>query len=256
MFQRRIPTKSSSVTIFLAPRDRQKGHKNEIKEKDTTQIIVTMIQSIQQIIHMNNHGVSLLGSEDDQKAVSAFTTSLLALQKLLGTGDQSCPLKTSADVDCYVTALPAKESLRHLEGKSYYIYNRPLAISLGNSSDIQLYSACTILNLAMAYHRQAKKTCNNLCTKKAESMYDMIITLLQSRTDPTSMSVRIIAVNNISEIHYESGRFDQAREELQWLSAAIHQGGPNVDFFEQRDLDLLLLNILVLLTPPHAAAAA
>lgn len=214
-----------------------------------------MIESIQQIIHMNNHGVSLLSSDDDQKAVSAFTTSLLALQRLLGTGDPSCPLKGSALVDC-ATALPAKEALRHLKGKSYYIYNRPLSISLGNSSDIQLYSACTILNLAMAYHRQAKKTCNNLCTRKAESMYEMIITLLQSRTDATSMSVRIIAVNNISEIHYESGRFSQAREELQWLASAIHQGGSNIDFFEQTDLDLLLLNILVLLTPPHAAAAA
>lgn len=214
-----------------------------------------MIQSIQQIIQMNNQGVSLLGNGDDQKAVSVFTTSLLALQSLLGTEDRNCPLKGSAEVDI-TTALPAKESLRHLEGKSYYIYNRPLAIKPGNTSDIQLYSACTILNLAMAYHRQAKKTCNTLCTRKAESMYEMIITLLQSRTDATAMSIRIIAVNNISEIHYESGRFDQAREELQWLSSAIHQGGTNIEFFAQRDLDLLLLNILVLLTPPHAAAAA
>ena len=213
------------------------------------------MQSLQQIIHMNNQGVSLLNSDDDQKAVSVFTTSLMALQRLLGNEDPSCPLKSSAEVDC-ATAQPAKESLRHLEGKSYYIYNRPLAIRPGSSSDIQLYSACTILNLAMAYHRQAKKTCNALCTRKAESMYEMIITLLQSRTDYTSMSVRIIAVNNLSEIHYESGRFDKAREELQWLSSVIHQGATNLEFFEQRDIDLLLLNILVLLTPPHAAAAA
>jgi hypothetical protein len=214
------------------------------------------MESIEQIIQMNNEGVSLLGTGDDQQAVSVFTTSLLALQRLIGTSENAPLSKVPEYSVDFAAAVPAKNALQHLEGSSYFIYNRPLSITLSSNADIQLYSACTILNLAMAYHRQAKKTCNQTCLTKAESMYEMIITLLKSRMDDTSLSVRIIAVNNLSEIHYENGRFEQSREELQWLSSIIHHGGTKLDFFDQSDLNRLLLNVLILLTPPQAAGAA
>lgn len=216
------------------------------------------MESIQHIVQMNNEGVSLLGSGHDQQAVSVFTNSLLALQQLMGQYPEASPAKDfEVATNCATpTAFPTKNALRHLEGSSYFIYNRPLSIALSSSSDIQLYSACTILNLAMAYHRQGKKTCHQSCLKKAESMYEMIITLLRSRADDTSMSVRIIAVNNLAEIHYENGKFEETREQLQWLSAVIHQGGTKLDFFNQGDLNLLLLNVLILLTPAQAAGAA
>jgi hypothetical protein len=217
------------------------------------------MDSIEQIIDLNNQGVNLLGHGDDQQAVSVFTTSLLALQRLIGVYQQACTPKGMEDEILEATAVPAQCALQHLEGSSYFIYNKPLAmnkISTHQSSDLQLYSACTILNLALAYHRQAKRTCNQACLQKAEAMYDMIATLLRSRMDDTALFVRMISVNNLSEIHYEQGKYDQTREELQWLSNIIHQGGSKLDFFNQGDLNLLLLNVLALLTPPQAAAAA
>ena len=188
-------------------------------------------QAIEDIINLNNQGVVLLGNGADQEAVSVLTTSLVALQRLIGVYHP----KGNDGFDCHSTvAVPAGSPLRNLQGSSYFIYNRPLSIEAKakSNSDLQLYSACTILNLAMTYHRQSKITCNNICMRKAEAMYDMIITLLNERPDDTSLFLRMIAVNNLSEILYEQGRYEQYREELQWLSSAIHQGGSKLEFFQ------------------------
>ena len=211
-------------------------------------------ECIEEIIKLNNQGVALLGSGADQQAVSVLTTSLVTLQRLIGIYR---PDETSPD-DNLSVATPACSPLKNLRGSSYFIYNRPLSLEAKakTNSDLQLYSACTILNLAMTYHRQSKITCNNICMRKAEAMYEMIITLLNTRFDDTSLFLRMIAVNNLSEILYEQGKYDQYREELQWLSSAIRQGGSKLKFFQQDDLNLLLLNVLVLLTPPQAASAA
>jgi hypothetical protein len=85
----------------------------------------------------------------------------------------------------------------------------------------------------------------------------MITVLLREcpMDDDTSVFIRLIAINNVSHIHYEQGRFEQTREELGLLSFLIRQLGAKRALIHQADLDLLQLNVH-LITPPNVAPAA
>ena len=243
--------------------------------------------SIDLVVQLNNEGVSLLASGQDREAAVSLTQSLNIIQKSLSSQLDRAPSTTEAsssfrttrttlmkggeqssnDVSTTTTPTPAiysKHTLANLQDDScYFIYNKAVMIYPDAAREspemLHVYSASIILNLALVYHRQGRKGHNKFCIQKAEKFYRMVNFLLKEcpLEDPTAVFIRLVAVNNLSHIHYEQQNFEQTREGLEWLSFLIQKVEPNrSSLLEQADLDLLLMNVLLLMNSPNAAPAA
>lgn len=162
-----------------------------------------------------------------------------------------------------LAALPYPTSLAQLQDPNYFIYTKVLQIipsSIPDPNNLPIFSACIIFNLALAYHRRGTTAGHVSCMNKAENLYNMITRLLQTTMEnDIAVFLGMIAVNNLSHIHYEQGRYEESKEGLGWLSSLIRQVGqaPNglSTMLENSDLTMLLLNVL-LINPPNVAAAA
>jgi hypothetical protein len=229
------------------------------------------MNSIEHVIQFNNEGASFLGAGEDKRAFVSLSQALVMIQRMSEPAVHSLPIDISTSPPASsksteqlpgiekAVAIASQQPLLNLQDSSYFIYNRPVAISPEaprNHEALSMYSACVILNLALAYHRQGIRG-NQFCTQKAERLYEMITVLLREcpMDDDTSVFIRLVAINNVSHIHYEQLQFKQTREELGFLSLLIRQLGAKRALIHQADLDLLLLNVL-LITPPDVAPAA
>ena len=243
--------------------------------------------SIEQVIQLNNNAVSLLTVGQDRGALTSLSQALVMVQSM-STSPYTTATKTMA-TSATATSIAASTSapkistssrlsnagplqaplsacvvssqhrLANLQDSSYFLYNHPVSIVEASSQQIEdrqsllpVYSACVILNLALAYHRQGQT--RKVCIVKAEKLYEMIIMLLREDQDETSVFLRLVAVNNVSYIHYQTGNFEQTKQELEYLAILIQQLS-NSTTVSASDLDLLLLNVL-LMTHPNVAPAA
>jgi hypothetical protein len=240
------------------------------------------MNALDQVIQLNNEGVNLLSAGADRQAVMTLTRSLTFVQQLsepkalpvpnnpavpsnsLGSSESSDRFTNAGPFSCgeRVTALPSQAPLVNLQDSCYFIYNKAVTISPDaqrDASSTPVFSACVIFNLALAYHRRGmnqKSQNKNANIEKAERLYEMICKLVQgSMSDDTAVFVGMVAINNLSYIHYQQRRYQQTKEELDWLSFIILQAGSKPSMLSNDDLTLLLLNVL-LMTPPKCAGAA
>jgi hypothetical protein len=217
-----------------------------------------MDPSIDYAIQLNNEGVTLLSAGEDQKAVLNFIRSLAMVRKEIFNETPSDESSTSP-FKSLRSAMPSQAPLSNLKDSSYFIYNRTMTITPGypkTPAAIPIYSACIILNLALAYHCLGKQGYRG-CIQKAEIMYEMVTKMLAGppRDNETSVSIRMVAINNLCQIHQEQNRYSETTEEIESLSVLINQAVSSRGFFNDSDLHLLILNVM-LWSPPELAPAA
>jgi hypothetical protein len=177
-------------------------------------------------------------------------------------------------------------NLNHPQIESF-IYDRVVTFvsDNANNGNIKLHAASVVFNLALAHHRRAiilamagNLSSSKLCMEKAKQLYQMVLQLLPEGfgvvnpgdksaseqpcvySDMTRM-VRLAAINNLCQIHYEQGLYDQVHDGLGDMLTLIYQAEAEASsswsfraLFRANEWDGFLLNILM--TRPNVAAAA
>lgn len=221
-----------------------------------------MDSSIECAIQLNNESVVLLCAGEDEKAITTLTKSLALVRQQI-SGQAGCHWPTEKHPDyCMSTmpAIPARMPLAQLRDANYFIYNQCMTIPNSHqrsARNIPIYSACIVLNLALSYHRLTTRG-YSWCAEKAEKMYGMAIRLLSgplTASNETALSMRMVALNNLAQIHNDQCRFLETKNDIQELSAMINTVVSYGEFFTSCDLHSFVLNIM-LWGPPRMAAAA
>lgn len=252
------------------------------------------MSSVNHAIALNNEGVLLLlASGEDRKAVDTLTRSLSLMKCLLdeeasrdssshgnreGSDCDDLPHHRSQDSECPPMVQPSGRIKLHdtchplpnLTDSSYFIYNHlitllpaedpDLAVCESGDSQLTVYSACIIMNLALAYHRNGRVG-NGSCLRKAESLYGLVDHLLSGwacHANATAQMVRVAALNNLTLLFHECNNWNLAQQGLEsfsFLMRTYSERQTYEDVFEPRIWSALVLNILFL-NSPHLAAAA
>jgi tetratricopeptide (TPR) repeat protein len=244
------------------------------------------MEAIDSAISLNNDGVSLLVAGDDQAAAVALSHALSLVKGLLSLSlTRSCDLRgpslasfgSSNDnkLPSCSSTMEVCEEHKHEHGlihsrkplpclqdiSNFFIYNHTMSISSDSpltNEMLPIYSACAILNLALAYHRRGKQGHSIPCMLKAEKMYATIEKLLKNdgmNSNATATVLRIAAANNLSQIRFQRGEYERAREDTEFLAYLIRDVGKVRALLSDEELNGLLCNV-VLFTRPNFAAAA
>jgi hypothetical protein len=229
--------------------------------------------SIELAIRLNNESASLLCSGEDAKAVARLSKSLTSMRRMIGArrsrGGRQCVLDGSSTEASSTTcgtsserpALPSSLQIAALRDSDYFIYNRCMEVPSFHQRSLKhlsLYSACIVLNLALAHHRLGIK--GHRCSlNKAEKMYYVALKLLSGPSlpskDETVLSMRIFAVNNLVQVHQERCQYDKAKAAVRHLSVLLDRVLSTGTFFHKEELRRFVLNAS-LWEPPQMAASA
>jgi hypothetical protein len=111
-----------------------------------------------------------------------------------------------------------------------------------------------IFNLALAHHHVAI-TSDAGYLPKAEKLYAMVLKLLDGAAlyMRTAVVVKLATINNLSQIRFENGDFEPAREGLSHITSFLRQA--NNALLEEPEVLGLLMNVLLLKAPRVAPAA-
>eukprot|EP00934_Nitzschia_sp_Nitz4_P006968 Nitzschia sp. Nitz4//scaffold159_size51929//40936//41610//NITZ4_006885-RA/size51929-processed-gene-0.55-mRNA-1//-1//CDS//3329537592//6958//frame0 len=214
-------------------------------------------------IELNNESVSLLYAGQDEQAVTKLSKALSMVRQQISVNPSKGSWQPMPDPTACKgarVAMPSRVPLAQLRDANYFLYNQCITIPTTlqrNPKDIPLFCACIVLNLALTYHRLAQRGYYS-CMEKAEKMYTMAIRLLggpQFSSNVTALSIRLIAFNNLAQVHQELRRFDETRADIQEMSSMLNEAMSNGAFFTNCDLRSFVLNVM-LYGPPKAAAAA
>ena len=207
------------------------------------------MESIDNAIALNNEGVSLLQSGNDQAAVAALTRSLGIIRVHLNESrGLTCQHEQQAP---FHTCVP----LPDFEDEFYFIANQAITVTAGTRLDsadaINTFSGCTIMNLALAYHRRGQLG-NEACMQKAETLYTMATKLFTGRPmlSGTALVIRLAATNNLCHVRYERGELELAKRELDCVAFLFRN--PDI---ESALMSGIVFNALLLKAPSVAPAA-
>ena len=224
----------------------------EASQRKRYQNQVTNMESIDNAITLNNEGVSLLQSGNDHAAVAALTRSLGIIRVHLNDASRRSAASHHQQLQApFHNFVP----LPDLEDESYFIANQAITVKPGTYLDsadaINTFSGCTIMNLALAYHRRGQLG-NEACMQKAETLYTMATKLFNGRTilTGTALVVRLAATNNLCHVRYERGDFELAKQELDCVAFLFRN--PDI---ESALMSGIVFNALLLKSPSVAPAA-
>ena len=223
--------------------------------------------SLQDALRLNNEAVSLLLRNEDRKAVECLSKSLVLMKRLLvspttSPASASSPNEGAGSSRCLVlhdTTHPLP-NFQQEEVSHSFVYTRAISFS-GESEDLftednaHLYSAVIILNIALAYHRQGKRS----CLDKAERMYEMASKLVNDAAinQGTSLLIHLAALNNLAQLRYDRGEFKSSQESFRLLARLIGSSASSEQHVvETSEVRGMLLNVLSATTLPVVAAAA
>jgi hypothetical protein len=223
------------------------------------------MDSLKHALRLNNEGVRLLLANKDHESVSCFTQSLNLVKHALST-THSDQQQHHAPSVAFIHG--STHSIPNLYDTSCFIFGDAITLAEDNDlllqrsgeQDVHVYSAVIILNIAMAYHRQALLTGSAACRFKAEKMYDMVTTLVANSEDNqgTSLLVKIAAINNLSQLRFDEGDYEASREGFEYLGALINYAETHLSssLTSQEDtFQGMVLNVLLVMAPEIAAAA-
>ena len=247
---------------------------------------------LQQVLHLNNEGVSMLASGEEGKAMGLLKDSLRlmkdkfaqerAQEDLLNATHSTTSTIVTAPVKCDSTE--TQEELSRLyervemdgfrDSSDFFIFNSAIKLSpealakqhsRQQDPDISiLFTACVLFNTAITYHSHGILQTNQTCLGKAEGIYSQTIKLLrtcagQSEMNATSSMIEMAALNNLSHIHLVQGDHVQSRqllEDLARLTAFVGAFDFAPRLFADKDVHQLLVNIFFLIASDSAAPAA
>jgi tetratricopeptide (TPR) repeat protein len=216
------------------------------------------MNSLHQSISLNNEGVALLQNGDNRAAVGRLTEALSISKIELGylQDNPSVSMNSFNNETHHASLVHSSTPLRGLHDENYFIFNQALTLSaltdvVSYAHTLQACCASIILNLALAYHRQARLG-NRICLIKAMKLYKMALRLSwNAPITETTLTVRVAAANNMAQISLEQGDYKKARQELEGVAYLIRFPGLEEDLRSG-----LLLNVLMVKDAPYAASAA
>jgi hypothetical protein len=154
---------------------------------------------------------------------------------------ESLPLPNMSDTQCYIYKSVIRISFDKLPSQV--------------EQAAQVCSAVYIFNMALAHHREGLRQ-NQKCSERAISLYNMVIRLLRfSNLRGPAGVVKLAAINNLSQLRYDQGNYDLAREGLNHLSSIVQARSASLLQLSDTELNGVIMN-LAFLKPPRVAAAA
>jgi hypothetical protein len=246
---------------------------------------------LQQVLHLNNEGVSMLASGEEGKAMGLLKDSLRLLMRHEFAREQAMedidptdntdivmgPTKCDSTVTDEDPSLPSLlyDKVRmdkFSDSSDFFIFNCAIKLSpealakhsTQHDPDISiLFTACVLFNTAMTYHNHGILQTNQTCLGKAAGIYIQTIKLLRtcdmSEMSATSSMIEMAALNNLSHIHLVRGDQVQSRqllEDLAGLTAFVRTFDFASRLFTDMDVNRLLVNIFFLIAADSAAPAA
>jgi hypothetical protein len=211
-----------------------------------------------QAARLNNQGVTALLEGDDKAAVAALTQSIKMMKQAMSKPSNS-DMKKSATLsdDCEHSTVELPGFQGDLES---YIFTEAITIpENGDQSelDTQIYSAVVIFNLALTVHREGKNGKIESMVKKAQKLYTMVLKILNNQCmNRVAVIAKLASINNLSQIRFDCGEYELAREGLDRVSAFLRaSGNTNNAMLEEPEIQGLLINVLLLKAPVIAPAA-
>jgi hypothetical protein len=136
-----------------------------------------------------------------------------------------------------------------------YLFTEAITIpEHGDQSEVdtQIYSAVVVFNLALAVHREGKNG-KIESMAKAQKLYTVLINQCMHRI---TVIAKLAAINNLSQIRFDCGEYERAREGLDHISAFMRaSSNTNQTMLEAPEIQGLLMNVLLLKAPVIAPAA-
>ena len=227
-----------------------------------------MAQSTRQAIQLNNTGAERLTAGDIQGALEAFrgALSLVPARRPAGQGNsEGRPFTGAASLG--IIFLESSQLPVHNDEEKPFVYEKPLVFSrvLPESQDgAAAFCGVVVFNMALLF--DFRSTSNGFCSSstyktKALQLYEACIGLF-SKTTPEVQngltSVMAAACNNKARICFEHSAFKECYGELHRLQMLLSMADHSLnksDFLVERDIQGMLLNLL-LLAPPSVAQAA
>ena len=211
----------------------------------------------QEAAQLNNAGIDALINGDSSSAIQSMTKAIKTMKAQLAqssTPNQKYDSSTAkASMDTHMVEVPMASS-------DHIVVNQVVQIPIESTQeisdfDMHVYSGAIIFNLALAHHFRSSSG-NTSCMNKAEKLYSMVLKLLDnaSLNVHTALMVKLACINNLSQIRYFKGDYDNAREGLSEVSHFMRHS-PNKAIFEEQEIQGLLMNILLLKAPQVAPAA-
>jgi hypothetical protein len=235
--------------------------------------------AIRHALKLNNEAVSFMLAGEDKAAVKALAEALAVMKRMNGTVAACDRDLSSQDAGISAASTSQTKSIDqgvvfhdnvampdlHYQMGSDFIYNRafifdaarPKEPHRGGKTDLRVYSACFIFNLALIYHRRGVNQRSARLLTMAEQTYEMgkrcVCALpLNHRT---ALFISLAATNNLSIIQFDLGSCLEARQGLNFLAYLINSAEDIRDLFSVREWEGLHLNMLLLNSPGSAPAA-
>jgi hypothetical protein len=217
-----------------------------------------------QAARLNNQGVAALLEGDDKAAAATLTQSIKImkqeLSKVTAFDDMTKSAPFSSD-DCVHSTTVELPGFHHGAQDSYIFTDAINIPEHGDQTvvDLQIYSAAVIFNLALAVHREGNTIGNaSSSMAKAQKLYLMVLKVLNNQymNNRVAVIVKLAAINNLSQIRFDCGEYELAREGLAHLSAFMRTSGNTSDaMLEEPKIQGLLMNVLLLKAPVISPAA-
>jgi hypothetical protein len=210
-----------------------------------------------QAARLNNHGVTALLEGDDKAAVAALTQSIKMMKQDMSkpsNSDMKKSITLSDDCEHSTVELPGFQGAQEA-----FIFTEAITIpENGDQSelDTQIYSAVVIFNLALTFHREGKNG-KIKSMVKAQKLYTMVLKILNNQCmNRVAVIAKLASINNLSQIRFDCGKYELAREGLDHVSAFLRaSGNTNNTMLEEPEIQGLLINVLLLKAPVIAPAA-
>jgi hypothetical protein len=233
-------------------------------------------------LQLNNEGVTLMTTNQDQEALQSLSRSLQLVKQVLYPFQEQEEQETFyGSTDSIATTRAAilhndTYALENLGDNSQsFVYNNAVTFSLESDKDgdcppprgeknLHVCIATIIFNITLVYHRQGKIG-KPACIVKAIRMYERVIELIGSSLDiqGTALLIQLAAINNLSQIRQEQGDLKSSQEGFHLLAWRIgttttnEQGSHSfTGVVKPEQVEGMLLNILFSSSAYLSSAAA
>jgi hypothetical protein len=214
------------------------------------------MNSIQNAFSLNNQGVHLLVSGDSSSAMRSLKRAMRIFKEAIN-GTTSC---TGMNLSIEEAALPFCESAFAIPGLQdihFYTYDHGIMLTTNEESDelLTLYSAIVLFNLALAYHHQGRLLGHEKTLKRASVLYSATAKILTNVDYMSATILTLLVLNNKSQIHYDQCEYIQSVDCLKVISKIMGSVKVLHVILNQKDLEGLLLNTMLVVVPTAAQAA-
>jgi hypothetical protein len=170
---------------------------------------------------LNNEAAVLLNAGNAAGAIPLFQRALVIMKLSVVDREHTAglPIDLTDRSELPTRALYTDSTNSNITGGTIYLYGRPMLLpttELGvdpiqNDSliRVQASSACTVFNLALAYHRLGIETGMEEQYQHAHKLYQIVLTcqnvdhFVDDETRAVFQVLHYVVLNNLSHIHYE-----------------------------------------------------